>query len=55
MTPNWTVRLPGHADPDGFMVRDEVVVYLERYGIHFLRTRKSSLLGGVGEDAAIPG
>jgi putative flavoprotein involved in K+ transport len=35
VTPNWTVQLPGHpydgADPDGFMVRDELVAYLERY------------------------
>ena len=35
VTPNWSVQLPGHAydgdDPDGFMLRDEVVAYLERY------------------------
>ena len=35
VTPNWTVRLPGGeyagADPDGFMPRDEIVAYLERY------------------------
>jgi putative flavoprotein involved in K+ transport len=35
VTPNWSVRLPGHAydgdDPDGFMLRDAVVEYLERY------------------------
>jgi putative flavoprotein involved in K+ transport len=35
VTPNWTVRLPGGPydgdDPDGFMPRDEIVVYLERY------------------------
>lgn len=35
VTPNWTVRLPGHAydgeDPEGFMPRDEVVAYLERH------------------------
>jgi putative flavoprotein involved in K+ transport len=35
VTPNWTVRLPGHpydgSDPDGFMPRDEFVAYLERY------------------------
>jgi putative flavoprotein involved in K+ transport len=38
VTPNWTVRLPGHPydghDPDGFMPRDEVVAYLERYAAH---------------------
>ena len=35
VTPNWSVQLPdGHydgADPDGFMPRDEIVSYLERY------------------------
>ncbi|MGZ4269061.1 MAG: NAD(P)-binding domain-containing protein [Solirubrobacteraceae bacterium] len=35
VTPNWSVRLPGRPydgdDPDGFMPRDEVVGYLERY------------------------
>jgi cation diffusion facilitator CzcD-associated flavoprotein CzcO len=35
VTPNWSVRLPGHhydgSDPDGFMARDEIVSYIERY------------------------
>ena len=35
VTPNWSVQLPGHHydgdDPDGFMPRDEIVAYLERY------------------------
>ena len=35
VTPNWSVQLPGHPydgdDPDGYMARDEVVGYLERY------------------------
>ena len=35
VAPNWSVQLPGHPydgnDPDGFMGRDEVVAYLERY------------------------
>ncbi len=35
VTPNWTVQLPGGRydgdDPDGFMVRDDVVGHLERY------------------------
>jgi putative flavoprotein involved in K+ transport len=34
-TPNWQTCMPGAeyrgADPDGFMTRDEVVAYLERY------------------------
>ncbi|HEY0472309.1 MAG TPA: MSMEG_0569 family flavin-dependent oxidoreductase [Kribbella sp.] len=39
VTPNWQCRLPGHpyagSDPDGFMVRDEVVGYLENYANSF--------------------
>jgi putative flavoprotein involved in K+ transport len=35
VTPNWTVQLPGYPydgdQPDGFMTRDEIVAYLERY------------------------
>ncbi len=35
VTPNWTVQLPGGAydgtDPDGYMPRDEIVAFLERY------------------------
>jgi putative flavoprotein involved in K+ transport len=35
VTPNWSVQLPGHPydgdDHDGFMPRDDVVGYLERY------------------------
>jgi putative flavoprotein involved in K+ transport len=35
VTPNWSVRLPDHpydgAHPDGFMGREELVGYLERY------------------------
>ena len=35
VTPNWTVQLPdghyGGPDPDGYMPRDEIVAYLERY------------------------
>jgi len=35
VTPNWTTKLPGQSydgdDPDGFMPRDEIVAYLERY------------------------
>jgi putative flavoprotein involved in K+ transport len=39
VTPNWSVNLPGGAydgdDPDGFMPRDEIVAYLERYAASF--------------------
>ena len=39
VTPNWSVQLPGHPydgdDPDGFMPRDEIVGYLERYAAGF--------------------
>ena len=35
VTPNWSVQLPGGAydgpEPDGFMLRDEIVRHLERY------------------------
>ena len=35
VTPNWSVQLPGYHydrdDPDGFMPRDDIVGYLERY------------------------
>ena len=39
VTPNWSVHLPGGAyageDPDGFMPRDQIVEYLERYATSF--------------------
>jgi putative flavoprotein involved in K+ transport len=39
VTPNWTVQLPGGRydgpDPDGFMERDDVVAFLERYARGF--------------------
>jgi putative flavoprotein involved in K+ transport len=39
VTPNWTVRLPGGEyegdDPEGFMKRDQIVEYLERYAAGF--------------------
>jgi putative flavoprotein involved in K+ transport len=35
VTPNWQCRLPGHpyagADPDGFMVKDQILEYLDTY------------------------
>ena len=39
VTPNWSVQLPGNPydgdDPDGFMPRDDIVGYLERYSAGF--------------------
>ncbi|HEV8548827.1 MAG TPA: MSMEG_0569 family flavin-dependent oxidoreductase [Polyangiaceae bacterium] len=39
VTPNWQCRLPGHAyagsDPHGFMLRDDIVRYLEDYARSF--------------------
>jgi putative flavoprotein involved in K+ transport len=39
VTPNWSVRLPGRSydgdDPDGFMPRDDIVDFLERYAAGF--------------------
>jgi putative flavoprotein involved in K+ transport len=39
VTPNHQCRLPGHdydgSDPEGFMVKDEIVDYLERYASKF--------------------
>jgi putative flavoprotein involved in K+ transport len=39
VTPNWSVQLPGTTydrdDPDGFMPRDEIVAFLERYAGSF--------------------
>jgi putative flavoprotein involved in K+ transport len=35
VTPNWTLSLPGAPydgdDPEGFVARDQIVAYLERY------------------------
>ena len=51
------VHCPGAFDELGFPIHDEgsstVVPGLHFVGVHFLRKRKSSLLIGVGEDAAI--
>ena len=49
--------VPGAFDELGFPIHDEgastVAPGLYFVGVHFLRKRKSSLLFGVGEDAAI--
>jgi putative flavoprotein involved in K+ transport len=51
------VRFPGAFDELGFPVHEDgartVAPGLYFVGVHFLRKRKSSLLIGVGEDAAI--
>lgn len=42
VTPNWQCQLPGYPyqgdDPDGFMVKDEIVAYLEGYRAFFSPT-----------------
>lgn len=42
VTPNWTLNLPGLPydgdDPEGFVPRDEIVEYLERYAASFMAT-----------------
>ena len=39
VTPNWQCRLPGHPyggpDPDGFMVKDEIIDYVESFAASF--------------------
>src|ERR1700689_976209 len=39
VTPNWQCQLPGHpysgSDPQGFMVKDEIVAYIESYARSF--------------------
>lgn len=51
VTPNWSVQLPGYPydgdDPDGFMPRDDIVAYLERYAASF----DAPVREGVGVDA----
>ena len=58
VTPNWSVDLPGFPydglDPDGFMARDEITAYLERYARSFdapVRTgvRVDAVRGGTGD------
>jgi putative flavoprotein involved in K+ transport len=47
VVPNWTVHLPGARydgdDPDGFMPKDEIVNYLERYARSFGAPIKSGM------------
>ena len=52
-SPNWFLGLPGHpydgGDPDGFMLRDELVAHLERYAV------KASVREGVEVTELGPG
>lgn len=58
VTPNWTVQLPGFAyqgpDPDGFMGRDDLIAYFERYIRSFNPPVRSGVavtsVSGGGED-----
>jgi len=55
VTPNWTMDLPGFPyagdDPEGFVPRDEIVGYLERYALSF----GAPVRGGVRVDSLEPG
>lgn len=47
VTPNWQCTLPGHVysgpDPDGFMLRDEIVRYMEDYAASFAAPVRSGV------------
>jgi putative flavoprotein involved in K+ transport len=55
VTPNWSMSLPGAAyagdDPEGFVPRDEIVRYLQRYASAF----GAPVREGVGVDSLEPG
>src|SRR5918999_1564395 len=55
VTPNWTMSLPGAPytgdDPEGFVPRDEIVRYLQRYASSF----GAPVREGVGVDSLEPG
>ncbi len=56
VTPNWTVQLPGGHydgdDPDGYLPRDEVVAFLERYATGFgAPVREGVDIAGIEPDA----
>lgn len=55
VTPNWTMRLPGARyggdDPEGFVPRDEIVRFLERYASTFAAPVRE----GVGVNSIEPG
>jgi putative flavoprotein involved in K+ transport len=54
VTPNWTMSLPGSRysgeDPEGFVSRDEIVGYLERYAAGF----GAPVYEGIGVDGLEP-
>jgi putative flavoprotein involved in K+ transport len=54
VTPNWSVKLPGGEydgdDPDGYMVKDEIVAHLERYASSFAAPVRE----GVAVDSVSP-
>ena len=57
LTPNWMTRLPGYSydgsDPDGFMMKDEVVGYLGRYARSFdAPVREFTTVGAVTRDGS---
>lgn len=53
VTPNWQCQLPGHPysgpDPDGFMLKSEIVEYLDRYAQSF----RPPLLEGVAVERVL--
>jgi len=55
VTPNWTMSLPGAPykgdDPEGFVPRDEIVEYLQRYASSF----GAPVREGIGVDSLEPG
>jgi putative flavoprotein involved in K+ transport len=55
VTPNWTMSLPRFPyagdDPEGFVPRDEIVAYLERYASSF----GAPVREGIGVDSLEPG
>ncbi|MGH3984192.1 MAG: NAD(P)-binding domain-containing protein [Pseudonocardiaceae bacterium] len=55
VTPNWTMSLPDFPyagdDPEGFVPRDEIVGYLERYAVSY----GAPVCEGVGVDSLEPG
>ena len=55
VTPNWQCKLPGHAydgpDPHGFMVKDQILAYLDRFRAEAQRAGPRECRGPVGREA----